>query len=66
VAVSSTRDEVVSHAAELLLEGLGVGNNLLLVELVLRREGLLESNGKSSDGVVVGTTLVTGEDTLEC
>lgn len=62
VGVGAVRDELVAELLELLLESLGVGNNLLLVLLELGGGSLLEGNSKSGDGVVVGATLVTGED----
>lgn len=62
VGVSAVRDELVAELLELLLESLGVGNDLLLVLLELGGGSLLEGNGKSGDGVVVGATLVTRED----
>lgn len=62
VAVSAVRDELVAKNLELLLESLGVLDDLLLVLLELRGVDLLESNSQSSDGVVVGTTLVARED----
>lgn len=62
VRVSAVRDELVAELLELLLESLGVGNDLLLVLLELGRGSLLEGNGKGGDGVVVGATLVTRED----
>lgn len=64
VAVGTTRDEIITHALEFVFEGLGVCDDLLLVEFILGGEGLLEGNRKSGDGVVVGTTLMTGEDTV--
>lgn len=62
VAVSAVRDELVTESLELLLEGLGVLDDLLLVLLELGGINLLKGNSQSSDGVVVGTTLVTRED----
>lgn len=35
---------------------------MLLVELVFGGEGLLKGNGEGSDGVIMGTALVTRED----
>lgn len=62
MGVGTVRDELVALLLEDSLEGLGVGNNLLLVSLELGGGGLLEGNGKSGDGVVVGAALVPGED----
>jgi hypothetical protein len=62
VAVSTVRDELVAESLELNLKSLGVLENLFLVLTELRSGGLLEGNSQSSDGVVVGTTLVTRED----
>lgn len=62
MAVSSVGDELVTELLELSLQGLGVLDDLLLVLLELRGVNLLEGNGKSGDGVVVGTTLVARED----
>lgn len=62
MAVGAVGDELVAEGLEGLLEGLGIGNDLLLVGLEFGGLGLLESNGESGDGVVVGTTLMAGED----
>ncbi len=62
VGVGSVRDELVAKLLELLLEGLGVLDNLLLVLLELWGGSLLEGNSQGSDGVVVWATLVTWED----
>lgn len=62
VTVGTARDEVVTHACEFLLEGLSVGDDLLLVEFVFGGESLLESDSEGSNGVVVGSTLMAGED----
>lgn len=62
VAVSTVRDELVAESLELVLNGLGVLDDLLLVLLELRGVNLLQGNSQSGDGVVVGATLVTGED----
>lgn len=62
VAVSAISNELVAELLELDLQGLGVGDNLLLVGLELRGLSLLEGNSQSSDGVVVRTTLVARED----
>lgn len=62
MAVGTVRDELVAESLELNLKSLGVLDNLLLVLAELRSGGLLEGDSQSSDGVVVGTTLVTRED----
>lgn len=62
VAVSAVRHELVAESLESVLQGLGVGNNLLLVGLEVGASSLLQGNSQSSDGVVVRTTLVTGEN----
>jgi hypothetical protein len=62
VAVSAVRHELVAESLESVLQGLGVGNNLLLVGLEVRAGSLLQGNSQSSDGVVMRTTLVAGED----
>ena len=62
VAVSAVRDELVAQSLELVLESLGVLDDLLLVLLELGGSSLLEGNSKGGDGVVVGTTLVARED----
>lgn len=62
VAVGAVRDELVAEGLEGGLQGLGVGDDLLLVGLELGGLSLLEGDSQSSDGVVVGATLVTGED----
>lgn len=62
VAVRAVGDEGVVESLEGVLESLGVGDDLLLVGLELGGLGLLEGNGESSDGVVVGATLMAGED----
>ena len=64
VRVGTAGDELVSELLELNLKNLGVLDDLLLVGLELGGHGLLERNRKSGDGVVVGTTLVTREDTV--
>lgn len=48
--------------AEAFGEGFGVGEDGFLVVDKLRGLGLFEGDGESGDGVVVGPTLVTGED----
>lgn len=62
MAVGSIGDESVAELLELLLDGLGILQDLFLVLLELGGIDLLEGNSQSSDGVVVRTTLVTGED----
>lgn len=62
VAVGSVRNKLVSETLEFLLAGLGVLDDLLLVFLELRGSCLLEGDGESGNGVVVGTALVAGED----
>lgn len=62
VVVCAVGDEGVVHGFEGDFEGLGVLDDLLLVELEVVGLGLLEGYGERGDGVVVGSTLVTGED----
>lgn len=62
VRVGAVGNELVAEGLELVLESLGVVNNLLLVGLEVGAGSLLQGNSESSDGVVVGTALVTGED----
>jgi hypothetical protein len=62
VVVGSTSDEGVAQALEGLTDSLGVLDDLGLVGLEVVGLSLLEGDGKSSDGVVVGTTLVPRED----
>lgn len=62
--VSTARDEVVAHTLEFFLKGFGVGDDLLLVELIFGREGLLEGNGEGGDRMIVGAALVTREDAM--
>jgi len=62
VRVGTARDESVAESLELVLESLGIRDDLLLVGLELGANGLLEGNSESGDGVVVRTTLVTRED----
>lgn len=61
VRVGTTGNEGVAELLELVLESLGVLHNLLLVLTELRSVCLLESNGDTSDSLVVGTTLVARE-----
>lgn len=62
VVVGTTSDKSEAKLLELVLKGLGVVDDLLLVLSELVRLSLLEGDSKSSDGVVVRTTLVTRED----
>lgn len=62
VAVSAVGDELVAEGLEGVLNSLSVGDNLLLVSLEFGGGSLLQGDSQSSDGVVVGTTLVTRED----
>lgn len=62
VVVGTTSNESVTALDKLLADGLGVLLDLLLVLLELRSLGLLQGDCESSNGVVVRTTLVTGED----
>lgn len=61
VRVSSIRDKLVAQGLELILQGLGVVDDLLLVGLEVGGVGLLQGDGQSGDSVVVGTTLVARE-----
>jgi hypothetical protein len=63
VRVGTVRDELVAQLLEFNLQSLSVGNDLLLVLLELGGHSLLERHREGGDGVVVGSTLVTGEDT---
>jgi len=65
VTIGSTGYEVITHALELLFEDLSVGNDLLLVVNVFWGEGLLEGDSEGGDGVIVRSTLVTGENTMQ-
>jgi hypothetical protein len=62
VRICAVGNELVAELLELHLESLGVLDDLLLVLLEFGGSGLLESDGESGDGVVVGSTLVTWED----
>ena len=62
VAVSAVSNELVAELLELVLDSLGVGNDELLVGLEVGGLGLLQGNSEGGDGMVVGATLVTGED----
>ena len=62
VAISAVSNELVAKTFELVLDSLGVLDNLLLVCLELGGIYLLKGDGKSGDGVVVRTTLMTRED----
>mmetsp|Transcript_9141 Transcript_9141/g.30474 ORF Transcript_9141/g.30474 Transcript_9141/m.30474 type:complete len:236 (+) Transcript_9141:409-1116(+) len=60
----STRNQVISTCSQGLSHGRRVLDNLLLVGLELRGGCLLQCNGESADGVVVRTSLQTGENSL--
>ena len=62
VRVSSVSHELVAELLELSLNGLSVLHDLLLVLLEFRGGSLLESNSEGGDGVVVGSTLMAGEN----
>lgn len=62
MAVSSVSNECVPKFLQLFLNSLGVLEDLLLVLLELGGIDLLEGNGQGGDGVVVGATLMAGED----
>lgn len=62
MVVGSAGDESISKLLEGNLERLGILDDLLLVGLKVIGLSLLEGNSESSDGVVVGSTLVAGED----
>ena len=62
VVVGTVSDELEFELLEGGLKLLGVLDDLLLVQLKVLRLSLLEGNGERSDGVVVGSTLVAGED----
>lgn len=62
MTVGTIRDKLVTKSLELRLKGLGILDHLLLVLPKFGGRSLLESNRKSGDGVVVGSTLVTRED----
>lgn len=62
MSVSASRDELVSTASECLGKSLVVGQNLLLVFLVDGLLALPQGNSKGSNGVIVRSTLVSGED----
>lgn len=64
VGVSAARGHLVAKLGESIGKGLAVGQNLVLVLLEGLGLGLLQGNGQGSNGVVVGTTLVTREDRL--
>jgi hypothetical protein len=62
VVVGTASDKSETEVLELVLESLGVVDDLLLVLSELVSLCLLEGNSEGSDGVVVRSTLVTGED----
>jgi len=62
VVVGTVGDKFVTAGLELVLEGLGVLDDLLLVLSEIRGLSLLERDGQSGDGMIVWTTLVTWED----
>lgn len=68
VVIGTTADQAVAQTSLALIitkslgKGLGVGKDLGLVGVEIGSLRLLQGNSKSGDGVVVGTTLVAGED----
>lgn len=64
VVIGSIGLELVVVAGQDLGEGSGVGNDLLGVSLERGVGGLLESNGDTGNGVVVGTSLASRENGL--
>ena len=62
VVVGTVSDELESKLLEGVLKLLGVLDDLLLIQLEVLSLSLLQGDGKRSDGVVVGSTLVTRED----
>lgn len=62
MVVSAVGDELVVERLEGDFEGLGVLDDLLLVELEVFGLGLLEGDSERGDGVVVGSALVARED----
>lgn len=64
VVVGAIGDDLVSLLEQGGGEGLGVGNDLLGVQLELGAGSLLEGDGNTGDGVVVGASLDGGEDSL--
>jgi hypothetical protein len=62
VRVGAVGNELVTELLELGLEGLGIGDNALLVGAEFGGLSLLQGDGESGDGVVVGAALVAGED----
>jgi hypothetical protein len=62
MVVSAASDERIAELGEGNLESLRVGDNLFLVGLEVVGLGLLEGHGEGGDGVVVGASLVAGED----
>lgn len=64
VVVRTVGLDLVAVADQVGGKGLRVGNDLLGIELELGAGGLLEGNGDGGNGVVVGTSLDGGEDSL--
>lgn len=64
VVVRTVGLDLVAVANQLGGKGLGVGNDLLGIELELGAGSLLEGDGNGSNGVVVGASLDGGEDGL--
>lgn len=62
VSVGTARGHLVTELGEGRGKGLAVLQHLLLILLEGGILGLLEGNGQGGDGVVVGASLVTGED----
>jgi hypothetical protein len=62
VGISSVGNELVAELLELNLECFGILNNLLLILLEFRCSGLLQSNSKGGDGVIMRSTLVAWKD----
>ena len=62
VRISTISHHLLAESLECVLEGLGVRGNLLLVGLELGCGSLLQGHSQSSDGVVMGTALMTRED----
>ena len=60
--VGAVGDELMAKGLELILEGLGVRDDIVLTSLELGGLRLLERDGEGGDSVVVRTTLMTGED----
>lgn len=64
VVVRAIGDDLVSLLEQSGGKGLGVGNDLLGVQLELGAGSLLEGDGNTGNSVVVGTSLDGGEDSL--